>query len=234
MLWEVPGVNAEFYGDFIGPCEPNLIAKVFERFYRGQRLLDACSAGIEVHQEKLQARLTHMTRRPHGGDFNLELFRAMVASYAKKLIEGQKILDCLFGVGGYRVLLDREGGTLSLRSKELVRRMKQGYLAGLSEPAFKAVTQVFGIRRFYKNKREVLDSDRKISAFVKSILDKAFEIEMESSEDGFSNKKNTDSYHDALKTFHAPQCQALIYRWKAKCFIPSSLQDLVGDCFFDE
>ena len=175
-IWKVPQhkVDLAFYDQFICPgseCVQKNITQVFDLYFQHERYKDMINNDILQNVEIMIKKLDIILCSKEN---NIELFKKKTQKHYKCLIEGQRLLEGLMkGVVNYKDKF-KTCEQIILQKDEYNIAIKE-YIVGLNESDYTDIVNIF-LEKEYNHRDAVLQSERRMTWFGKTILEKAFGI----------------------------------------------------------
>jgi hypothetical protein len=174
-------VDQSFYDTFIGPYDSKHVRKAFEEFYKMLRTRDMLANTADQNKGFYEARIKKVL--DNSRDYNIDLFQTKLKAYYTMLIEGQGVYDAVMGI-------ERDdNNSKEIESKVIETKMKT-YLSSVTDGKYASILSTFDLdKKAYGDKKKTEGDNKKLYAFFKQVLNKAFGIDVSVSSRGTKNDK---------------------------------------------
>jgi hypothetical protein len=181
-------VDQAFMAKYVGVCDKNKTTEATKSLFTYKRLDWYLLNTFEENQRAFHRKMREMLGDAMN-DRNVKLYRAQTKRCYKMLLEGQCLLDYMFGESREAKESLGRGEPVRLTHEELTSRF-EGYMKGMEKERYLKMTKLFKMNRHYKDREEV--TGPKIRAFVKFMVWTAFGMEIETTP---SKSKNVVTVH---------------------------------------
>lgn len=200
-LWciDINKLDQHFFHNYIGIPEKKNIDDVYRSFYKAQRFKDMMNDNILHHQHKMKQRLQSIF---NDHDPNLKLYQTQLNAYYEKLIDGHKLLNCIFDECEFHEKMVTNG-KIEIDQNTYWQSLKIFFNEIQDDHVLEMMLKRFKIKkREYKTLKEfranVKDCQSVAETILKSTFGFSIKVERESSNSkrkGYENVNYTFSSH---------------------------------------